>query len=305
MSETSTVPERVKAQSQEADRLLDSLNADPEPEQPAGNEEDSQAQPEEPTSDPGGNDDNTSAPEPAAEGNHDWKERFRKYKAATDRTVHDLRTEVATLKSQLEEAQQASESSSPNQPASSNEAVERLREDFGDDLADGVLQLVQGATAPMQEQMQHYRQSRKVEAENAFWGGLEAQVPNWKQINADPRFHQWLSQPDQTSGQIRQHLLVDAQQSFDHGRVATLFQQFLDSQQQAQGQQEQIDRRVMPDNVPASSAPASQNDRTWTRAQISQFYKDKATGRFAGREDEARALEDDLMRAQAEGRIIG
>ena len=56
---------------------------------------------------------------------------------------------------------------------------------------------------------------------------LDANVPNWRAINADPRFHSWLLMPDTYSGVIRDRLLKDAVAKADAGRLINFFKGFL------------------------------------------------------------------------------
>jgi hypothetical protein len=58
-------------------------------------------------------------------------------------------------------------------------------------------------------------------------------VPNWRQINDDPRFHQWLLMPDTYSGVIRDHLLKDAAHAANASRVISFFKGFLAAAGQA------------------------------------------------------------------------
>lgn len=67
----------------------------------------------------------------------------------------------------------------------------------------------------------------KVKNGPQFWSELERQVPDYRKINSDSRFHDWLSVTDSTTGKQRQQLLVEAQQRNDADTVAAMFKQFL------------------------------------------------------------------------------
>lgn len=73
-------------------------------------------------------------------------------------------------------------------------------------------------------------QSQKVIKEDAFWGGLEQRVPNFREINEQKAFHDWLAQRDTVTGQQRQDLLEAAQNRLDHEAVAEMFRQYLATQ---------------------------------------------------------------------------
>ena len=77
-------------------------------------------------------------------------------------------------------------------------------------------------------------------------------MPNDREIDKDPRWHQWLWTPDPPSGRVRQTLLDEAIASATPHRVISFFQQFLQSGHTAQ----------------ATFHGQSSSGRTYTRAQI-------------------------------------
>src|SRR6516164_4504702 len=102
---------------------------------------------------------------------------------------------------------------------------------FGPELLDVAIRAARHGLAPELQRLQN---------ENAqLWNQLDATtkvtidreldaaVPNWRQINADERFHGWLLQPDPLSGVIRDRLLKDAASAGDAQRVVRFFQGFL------------------------------------------------------------------------------
>lgn len=76
------------------------------------------------------------------------------------------------------------------------------------------------------------RQARNMQANannaqvDAFWRSLEQQVPNFREINSDPQFLDWLEGTDTITGQQRQTLLTAAQNRHDADAVAAMFRQF-------------------------------------------------------------------------------
>ena len=124
---------------------------------------------------------------------------------------------------------------------------------------------------------------------------LDREVPNWRQINVDERFHSWLLQPEPYSGIIRDRLLKDAAHAANAQRVASFFKGFL--QEQGAGVQ-----------APASPAPqrarrAPSGKPIYTRPQIEQMWARRRKGEIG---DEAWARwEHELIAAGREGRIVG
>jgi hypothetical protein len=56
---------------------------------------------------------------------------------------------------------------------------------------------------------------------------LDANVPNWREINNSEKFHAWLLLPDTFSGVIRDRLLKDAAATGNAQRVANFFNAFV------------------------------------------------------------------------------
>ena len=125
---------------------------------------------------------------------------------------------------------------------------------------------------------------------------LDANVPNCRAINADPRFHSWLLMPDTYSGVIRDRLLKDAVAKADAGRLINFFKGFL-GQEGAAGQ------------APASPAPQRTSRREpsgkpiYTRNQIQEMWNRRRQGKI---DDQSWARwEHELIAAGREGRIVG
>jgi hypothetical protein len=92
---------------------------------------------------------------------------------------------------------------------------------------------------------------------------LDREVPRWREINADPRWLQWLAQRHELSGQPRQRLLDDATAQGDARRIIALFHGFLAAYGNTTiGQQPQ-----------QQAAYRQGGKRTYTRAQIVDMSK--------------------------------
>jgi hypothetical protein len=153
---------------------------------------------------------------------------------------------------------------------------------------------------------------------NDVYSSLNNSIPEWKQINRSEEFKSWLDLPDPYSGRRRHDMLMEAFSGHETGRVVSFFRGFLT---EAAG--------LPPDSSsPGSSAPqpngsgkpsledfaapgrarsAPQNlppDKPiYTAAWIAKFTADKIAGKYRGREEDADAIEQDIYRAQHEGRI--
>jgi len=110
---------------------------------------------------------------------------------------------------------------------------------FGPELLDVATRAARHALDPQLQQLRDENEALHHQvnsaAKIAIDQYLDQHVPNWRAINVDERFHQWLLLPDTYSGIIRDRLLKDAAQAANAPRVASFFQGFL-AQEGAAGQ---------------------------------------------------------------------
>jgi hypothetical protein len=119
-------------------------------------------------------------------------------------------------------------------------------------------------------------------------------VPNWRGIYADPRFGEWLSQPDEYSGSIRSQLMRNAVANGDATRVVAFYRGFGQAGHVPVGQHGRSYR---------SRQPATGGPRIYTRAQIANLYERRRKGEI---DDAAWAkTEQEIFAAANQGRIAG
>ena len=152
---------------------------------------------------------------------------------------------------------------------------------------------------------------------------VAAAVPNYQDIDQNPRWHQWLMGVDLLSGRVRQQLLNEAVTAGATGRVIGFFKGFL-AEEVATGHIEPPPQPGLTSQSPPATPavdlaslvapgrprPASGVDATlppekpfYTRKNITQNYDMKRRGAFVGRQAEWDRLEQDMIAAGREGRI--
>jgi len=170
-------------------------------------------------------------------------------------------------------------------------------DNFGPELLDVAQRAARHAMAPALNRLEQENEELRDEvtrvAKTSIDQYLDANVPNWREINNDPRFHSWLLAPEPYSGIIRDRLLKDAAHSANAPRVASFFKGF-PREAGAAGQ------------APAGRTPqrrAPSGKPIYTRGQILQM----ATMRRQGKIDDAAwaRWEYELIAAGREGRIVG
>src|SRR5262245_64549504 len=102
---------------------------------------------------------------------------------------------------------------------------------FGGELIDVVQRGARQAMAPvvdrLEQENEQLRNHVAQQIQRDLHSQVEREVPNWQQVNSDPRWLAWLNSPDSYSGHLRQHLLNDAVAKGDAGRVISIFRGFL------------------------------------------------------------------------------
>jgi hypothetical protein len=157
-----------------------------------------------------------------------------------------------------------------------------------------------------------------------LYSALATAVPNWRDINVDIGFKEWLSAPDPYSGRLRADMLNDAFSGHEANRVINFFRGYVEASGLPQPSQAN-DLTAPPLSKPngqasgkipletlaapgrARSAPQSElppDKPVYTHAWIAKFTAEKLAGKYRGREADADAIEQDIYRAQHEGRIV-
>ena len=131
-----------------------------------------------------------------------------------------------------------------------------------------------------------------IEARRNLDAAVERAIPNYREIDRDPRWRQFLRGTDPYTGQPFQSLLNIAIVDGDADRVAAIFRGFMN---QAGGTQQA-----------SSTAPGRRSGKPiYTRETIGQLYEAHRKGAYVGREAEWQRQEADIFAAQREGRVQG
>ena len=179
-----------------------------------------------------------------------------------------------------------------------NYLTEQDLRDYGSDLIDVTQRAALHALSPELQEIrnQNAELQRRLaqEQRHRLDSQVAAAVPDYREIDRDPRWHAWLRTPDQLSGVQRQQLLNDAVASGSAQRVRAFFDGF---RQEAGGAQQQA---TAPGRTRSAPSPRG---RIYTRDEITRLYSAHQRGAYAGREAEWARQEMDLIAAGREGRI--
>jgi hypothetical protein len=177
---------------------------------------------------------------------------------------------------------------------------------YGDDLLNVSQRAAMQAVAPYIQQLEQQnnalRQRQARDSKRLMDQQLEAAVPEFREVDRDSRWHQWLLERDALSGEIRQTLLNQAVASGDTPRVISFFRGF---QRTVGGQSGGTSTRTSPPlgMILHRTKESSSRGRTYDRSEIKRLYDAHRRGAYQGREAEWARQEADIFAAQRDGRF--
>ena len=333
------VPAAVLAAAQRASELLEAQNAPPveegQPEPEAGQPE-PEAAPEpttkstEPAGDPPSFAEGGKAEPPADDNDQSWKQKFNSVNGRYTRAQEDLRragSQIGAMQRQIDELMSKVEAlqSRPQEPGFERLVTEDEEKDYGADLLKVVGKRAREELLPeiaardqeieaLKKRLDVVTNQAQTGTKAAMFAELDRAVPEWRQINQDQDFLDWLDQSDIYSGQQRRNMLTKAYNDFDAARVAAFFQGFLQEAAAVAPTSAQPEPAKQPTKLPLeqlaapgrpkAAAPPSPADKpVITRQFIDKFYSDSTRGAYRGREAEYNRIEAMIFEAQQEGRV--
>ena len=232
----------------------------------------------------------------------DWKARYAALRASrNDRTdtlqqqVSELTTQNRSLTEKLEQATRQ------DQAAAQKEFDEKAKNAFGDEGAELFNQINNRVDTQLEAQA---RRTMSI-----FESNMDSLVPNWRQINVEPGFHQYLGGIDDVMGISRQAMLDQIVNDRDADSAAAMFRQYAVS---ANGVTQQRNGQHAPElNTTRSSTGLGAEENLveeWSESEISDFYQKKnrlyQAGKLRGAMlENVKADEARIRKAMAEGRV--
>lgn len=267
-----------------------------------------------------------------------WHHRYLSMKGrweASQQNVGSLQEQLTQMGDELMRAQSMIQGRSQPQPQQQQRvAPTKLitpedEQAFGTELIDLARRAAQEALGPevddLKRQNTQLTQQVTRDAQVRVTQLLDREIPNWRDINNDPRFFNWLRLRDVYSGQVRKQMLDAAYRAANAPQVKAFFDGFIRDEavtgnEDLVPQHEQtparpaapqrqaavaLDTLAAPGRAkPASGdTPGPADKPIFTRTQIKRFYDDVRAQRYAGRETEKVAMERQIFSAQNEGRV--
>lgn len=220
--------------------------------------------------------------------------------------VMQLKDEIAELKRNIEEKQKAEQqrqiSTAQEQATPNSERLQNLRDDYGNELVDGILaemsvisqQTAQQAAKQFEQTVDSFKQDSFATKKSMVSQLLAAQRINFDQVNNDPIFHDWLSKYDMDTGIQRQKKLTSQFESGDIHAVTKMFLEFVNGGTQSQAQPVDFTQHVQqPTHAPHLLAETQNTRAVYTPQMIADFYSRKRKGQYT--KEEAQRIEREIF----------
>ena len=135
---------------------------------------------------------------------------------------------------------------------------------------------------------------------------VNARIPDFASYvgpNADPDFAEWLNQPlSEFSARTRRDELQDALNSRNLEALAKGIDLFKATKKEPQSNP--LEKHIDPDETIAPDPKPVKEGKIWQMKDVIKFYSDQTKGLYRGREKEAAAIDQEIIRADREGRIM-
>lgn len=245
--------------------------------------------------------------------------------ATKDQQILELHNRISQLSDEVVKStqlltRQPQQPPVPPTPLITDEDLERHGADTIDFVQRAARLAVGAEIQQLRDQNNELQQDVSRNRRTAMNAELTLSVPNWREINVDKRFLQWLRKPNIYTGRTNKELLDAAARAADAPRVAAFFKGFL-SEEKVTGHQPDpatpvppvAPRKAAVDLAslasPGSGKPASGTDLNlppskpiYKTSDFERFRRGKAKGQYTTQQ--ATAIEADMHAATLEGRII-
>jgi len=221
--------------------------------------------------------------------------------------LNERHRETASSLQHMQEKLSAAPAAPAVDAAIVEETVKRIRDGLGEELQElidtRVAHLLDQRLAthvsPLKDVVASTLQVSQQQAREVFWDRLDVLAPEWEQLNTDPGFLRWLDQIDPASGVPLKAHMADADSKLDANRTALFFTAYL----------RERDKTRAPTPTPrpetqGGPTPRPNQPKLIARKDIAKYYSDLQRGVYRGREAEAVAIEQEIMNAQRDGRVV-
>lgn len=307
--------ERLNAEIEEMDRLINPEDDNPKADAEVKAEEVSAPTPDvEKAIEP-----KEEVPEKQVRTN--WKKKYEEsarrtagLKASTDQFKFQTRQEIQELKNTIESLK-SRVTEAPARDIFEDIVTDEDKDTIGSEAVDIMKKITKRANEaqvnPLKDEIAQLRQEREAarvrEAQadtqreyGSFISRLNAEVPQWKQINTDPNFLTYMNSVDEPSGYTKATLFQRAEAARDVGRVAGYMKEFVASMKPV----DKLEEMVGPTGSSAPSVVSKDpKGEIVPLSFIDKFEDQMIRGEFKRNHKEAEKIQLKIDKALSEGRV--
>jgi hypothetical protein len=261
-------------------------------------------------------------PEPPvdAAAEETWQQKYRTLKGMYDAEVPRLHSQVKELTARMEQFQRDMEVKKPEPKLAY--VPEQLVTDedvqaFGEDLIEVQRKVAREVAGEFRRDLDSLKAEneelrKQLSAtgsqvnEASFEQRLHRLVPNFQEVNADPKWIEWLDEVDPL---LRAPRKVVAQEAFNRADAegvkyyVDLFLKNIGSVA-PNSKATELQRQIQPNRSASATAQPSPKGRNFTNADIEKMFQKAAELSGKGRIEEALKLEAEIDAAYMEGRVV-
>ena len=223
---------------------------------------------------------------------------------------------IGDLQKQITEKAQPADDGKTVLSALSEEDQEYLRGEGFDEKIVGIiakaLSKKEPAASRQNDEVTQLKKDMEQQKVKTFWKELADKVPDWEPINTSDAFNDWLDARLPYSDKSRRDALQGAQAVLDYTTAIQIFNDFKSANPAYANKppEHRIDpaKQIEPASSVVHQPPADGQERpagkTYTRQEISAFYKDYALAAAKGKiTEDMKKTDADILLANKEGRI--
>jgi hypothetical protein len=317
------LPKQVEAQLKEIEALEKQLSEGQNPTAPVEPAPEPTEPAEPSTQEPVPTEPVETTPKPVEPAPQDekWEQKYKTLKGMYDAEVPRLHQQLKELKAQMDSLQKAAEAKpvEPAKPAKQEKLVtDEDVQAFGADLIEvqrkvarevamefrADLDAMRAENEELRKQLAH---TGSQVSEASFEQRLHRLVPDFDDVNLDPKWVEWLNEVDPL---LRAPRKVVAQEAFNKGdaegvaHYVKLFKQSIEPAEAPKSKAKtELERQIQPTRSAATAQTASPKGRIYTNADIQTMFNKAATLGAQGKLEEARKLEAEIDAAYMDGRV--
>ena len=323
------LPAAVRAAAARSNALVNQMNGAPEEVTSGGNEETPPNDGQPPMTTSSQEQGEQQGEPPERSGEESWEHKYKSVHGRFLRSqeqIRDMADQIQNLQNVIATIQAAPSASEVPSFKTERLITDDEARDYGEDFLKVVgkkakeelgpiIKQYEAQIADLKRQMSGVSSVVQQDTQKKLIDSLDNQQPQWRDLNTNEEFLDWLRLPDPFSGAIRHDMLKAAYAQGNASRVLAFFNGFLAEEAATSPDRGEPVTGTRVPKVPletlaapgraksAASTSGPAEKPIFTRAQIASFYADVAAGRYRSKDAEKNKLEAQIFEATREGRI--